>query len=103
MLTYVIGNRTVLLQTATITVGAVGQTVTWSAGDSYRARRIPLDTKTIAAYQQLSTVVTDKYIFAGNVTIELGQHRIIDGTNTYEPAATAMHTDEATIVIVRKL
>jgi hypothetical protein len=105
VLTYIIGNRLVLLQTATITVGAVGQTVTWSAGTSYYARRVPLDVKTIAAYQDLATVVTDKFIFAGNVTVQIGKNRIVDGAKTYEPVSSAKHFDTPmwTEVVVRQI
>jgi hypothetical protein len=94
--------RKVVVQTATITVGAVGQTVTWSVGTSYYARRVPLDVKTIAAYQDLSTVVTDKFIFRGDVDIRIGKHRIIDGAKTYEPASSAQKLEDSTVVVVRQ-
>jgi hypothetical protein len=67
--------------------------VTWDAGTSYRARRIPLDVKTIASYQALDTVVTDRYIFGGDVTVQIGKNRIVDGAKTYAPVSSAKHFD----------
>jgi len=91
------------LQEKTTTSGPLGSTITWKPVQTIYGRKIPLDVKTIAQYQQLNTVVTDKFIFRGTVTINLGNHRIVHGSKTYEPASSAKHFDGITEVVVKEV
>ena len=101
MLSNILRDRvTIQLRTATQT--ALGETVVWSPVETRYGRKIPLDVKTIAQYQQLNTVVTDKFVFRGSVTIELGKHRLIQGGKTYEPMETAQEIDKNTVIIVKE-
>ena len=84
------------------TLGAKGETVTWSLVDSYWCKRIPLSVTAQAAYQQLNTVVTDRFIIAGTITIGLGTHKIIHNSITYEPQSTARYYKNLTDVTVRQ-
>lgn len=88
------------IQEKTTTLGPMGDTITWDTVKTIWGRRIPLSVTTVAAYQQMNTVVTDKIIFRGTEGIELGKHRILYGSKTYEPQATAKHYDGVTEVIV---
>lgn len=97
MLTNVL-NRQVGLQTATVSTDHTGQTKTWSASTTYYARKIPVSVRTAAAYQQLGTTVTHKFIFRGELDIQLGKHRIVDGSTYYEVAVTGQKKGDCTIV-----
>jgi hypothetical protein len=91
-------NRQVGLQTATVTTGATGQTVTWSASATYYVRKIPVSVRTAAFYQQLGTVITHKFIFRGELDIQIGKHRIVDGSTYYSVAVTGQKKGDCTIV-----
>jgi len=91
-------NRQVGLQTATVVTGKTGQTVTWSASTTYYARKVPVNVKTAAAYQQLGTTITHKFIFRGDLDIQIGKHRIVDGTTYYTVAITGQKRGDCTIV-----
>ena len=99
MLASVLKDR-VQLQERTTVSGPLGQTETWKLVRMLYGRRIPLDVKAIAQYQQLDTQVSDKYIFRDTVTIELGKHRLLHGSKIYKPQSSAKHHDGATEVIV---
>lgn len=90
------------IQVRVATLISTGETVVWKPVETRYARKVPLDVKTIAQYQQLNTVVTDKFIFRGSVTIELGKYRLIHGGKTYEPMATARALANTTIVMVKE-
>jgi len=92
----------VQLQEKTVTQTALGQTITWKPICAYYARVIPLDVKAIAAYQQLSTVVTHKILLRGTVEINLGSHRIVHGSKTYEPQSSAKHYENVTEIVVEE-
>ena len=84
------------------TLSAKGEAVTWSLVGSYWCRRIPVSVATQSQYQQLNTVVTDRFIIAGTITIGLGTHKIVHNSITYEPQATARYYKNMTDVIVRQ-
>ena len=103
MVTNLLKDR-VLLYQRVATQSALGQTVTWKPVKRYYARVIPLDVRTIASYQQLSTVVSHRVEFRGDVTITLGGYRIAHGSKTYEPVQSARHTgDTLTDVLVKEV
>lgn len=91
------------LQEKNISQGALGQTITWKPVQNLYGRRIPLDVRAIDQYQQLNTVVTDKYIFRGTVEINIGQHRLVHGARTFEPQSSAKHFDGVTEVVVKEV
>ncbi len=93
-------NQRVLLQEKTRTQTALGSTETWKPVSYYYARVIPLDVKTISAYQQLNTVVSHKILLRGNVTVELSKYRFRHGSKTYEPATSAKHLEDMTEILV---
>lgn len=91
------------IQEKVITQGALGETVVWKPVQTIYGRRVPLSLNTVAQYQQLDTVVTDKFIFRGSVAIDLGKHRLLHGSKTYEPQSTSQELDGYTVIIVRKV
>lgn len=91
------------IYTKSTTTGALGNTETWTAGDYYWTRRIPVDVQTKTAYQQLNTVVTDKFLFDGTLELSLGQHRVYYGGKYYEMAESAMHHGGQTTVLVSEV
>lgn len=93
----------VQIQEKTITQGALGQTVVWKPVSNYFARVLPLDVRAIASYQQLNTVVTQKVLLRGIVTIELGKYRLLHGSKIYEPASSAKHLDKSTEIVVKEV
>jgi len=95
--------RKVLLQTATITTGAVGQTVTWDTGTYYYARYIPADSKVILAYQSQDTVITGWFVFRGEVAVRIGRNKITDGTRVFLPAASSLYLEGMTKVMVSEV
>ena len=89
-----------LVQVKTVTRGPLGQTEEWDDVDSYWCRRVSVDVATRAAYQQLHTVVTDKFIFGGILDLKLGQYRIIHDGKTYALAESAQYIEGNTTVLV---
>lgn len=85
------------------TLGATGEAVTWDLVASYWCRKIPLSVSAQSAYQQLKTLVTDRFILEGNITIGLGTHKIVYNEITYEPQSSAKHEGNITEVIVREM
>ena len=86
------------------TLSAKGEAVDW--GDpvaSYWCRKIHLSVTTQNAYQQLKTLVTDRFTIEGHITIGLGTHKIVHDSTTYEPQVSARYYDDITEVIVREM
>ena len=90
------------LQIKTSTAGPLGSTDVWSPVGDYWCRLIPLDVKTITAYQQQNTVVSHTLELGGKVTVSIGQHRIKIGSYTYYPAVSAKHLEDMTVLVVNQ-
>ena len=93
-------NQRVQLQEKFVVQGPLGQTVTWRFVKEIFGRYMLLDVRTIAAYQQLNTSISGKFILRGAVEIDIGKHRILCGSKTYEPQVSAKHHDGVTEVMV---
>ncbi len=93
----------VQLQAKTAPNAALGQTVTWKPVSDHWGRVIPLDSRTIAQFQQLNTEVTHKIVLRGTVTVSLGAHRVKHGSLTYQPQATAKHNANMTELLVKEV
>jgi head-tail adaptor len=90
----------VQIQERVVVRDALGQSITWKHVQDVYARVIPLDTKTVVAYQQQGTQVSHRVVMRGSIDIELGKHRLLHGAKIYEPSATARHADGATDLVV---
>ena len=88
------------IQEKAIVQGALGQTVTWKFVKEIFGRYMLLDVRTIAAYQQLNTSISGKFILRGTVEIDIGKHRMLYGSSIYEPQVSAKHHDGVTEVLV---
>lgn len=93
----------VKLQEKTITQGALGQTIVWKPIQDLYARVMPLSVQAIAQFQQLDTSVTHKILLRGTVEINLGIHRLLHKTKTYQPKQSAKHYDGVTEVVVSEI
>ena len=85
------------------TIGANGEEVSWSEVASYWCRKIHLSVATQAAYMQLNTLVTDRFILEGKLTIGLGTHKIVHDSTTYEPISSALYHDNVTEVLCKEV
>ena len=90
----------VQLQEKFVVQGPLGQTVTWRFVKEIFGRYMLLDVRTIAAYQQLNTSISGKFILRGTVEIDIGKHRMLYGSSIYEPQVSAKHHDGVTEVLV---
>jgi hypothetical protein len=90
------------IQVNTITHSALGDTNSWSDEGEYYCRRVPVDVQTKAAYMQNNTVVTDKFIFSGELDLFIGKHRIVYHGKTYELAESALHLENSTSVLTKE-
>ena len=88
------------LQEKSVVQGPLGQIVTWQYVRDLFGRRIPVDVRTAAQYQQLNTQVSDKCIFRGAVQIELGKHRLLHRGKVFIPQASAKQYDGVTEIVV---
>jgi len=75
----------VTVKLKTRTLGATGETVTYSPVETRWGRVIPVDVKTQLAYQQLGSVITHKIVFRQDVTLTLGDYLFEWNTKTLEP------------------
>ena len=91
----------VLIEERTVTLSAVGETVTWSpAGTKRHCEIIPVSASARAAYQQLNSVVTHTVRFNGKATVRLGDHRFIWGSKTLKPSQPPEIINGNTVVLV---
>ena len=91
------------IQQKTTTLGPLGSTESWDTISTLWARKIPLSVTTIAAYQQMDTVVSHKILLRGTVELNLSEHRIVHGSKTYALTVAAKHYDGVTEVIVSEV
>lgn len=75
------------VQIRTVSEGALGQTVVWKPVQYIYGRVVPLDAKSVAAYQQLGSSVSHKIISARGVTLNLADYRFKHLNKTYAPAS----------------
>jgi hypothetical protein len=93
----------VLVEERTVTLSAVGETVTWSpAGTKRHCEVIPVSASAKLAYQQMNSVVTHRVVFNGKVTVRLGDHRFVWGAKTLIPSQPAEISGGKTVVMVRE-
>jgi len=93
----------VKIQEKTTTASPLGETITWKPIGSKYALVIPLDAKARAIYQQLKSEVSHKVMFPGSVTLNLGSHRILHGSKTYEPVEPTQLIENSTVVAVKEI
>lgn len=91
------------IQSCETTHAALGDAETWDYGEDYYCRRVPVDVQTKAAYMQKNTVVTDKFIFNGELDLRIGYHRIVYRGKTYELAESAIHLENSTTVLTKEV
>jgi hypothetical protein len=90
------------IQNKTSTTGAMGETEAWANGETRWCRRISVDVMTRTAFMQNNTIVTDKFLFDGIVTLSLGEQRILYQDVIYELAESAQHVEGKTIVMTKR-
>jgi len=93
----------VAIQVRTITQTALGQIEVWKFVERRFAQVIPLDAKARAIYQQLKSEVSHKVVFRGSVTLNLGSHRILHGSKTYEPVEPPQIIENSTVVVCKEV
>jgi hypothetical protein len=91
------------IQSKTTTHTALGDEESWSDGDGFYCRRVPVDVQTKTAYMQKNTVVTDKFIFSGELNLMIGTHQIVYREKTYELVESAQHLENSTTVLVKEV
>ncbi len=91
------------IQINEITYTALGNENNWSDGGEFYCRCIPIDVQTKTAYMQNNTTVTDKFIFAGELDLSIGNHRIIYKGKTYELVESAQHLENSTTVMTKEI
>lgn len=87
------------IQNKTSTTGAMGETEAWANGEIRWCRRISVDVMTRTAFMQNNTIVTDKFLFDGIVTLSLGKERILYQGKVYELVESAQHIEGKTVVM----
>jgi len=65
------------IQDKTTVAGPLGETESWADRETRWCRRVSVGVATRIAYMQNNTVVTDKFLFDGLVSLSIGQQRII--------------------------
>jgi len=91
----------VLIEERTVTLSAVGETVTWSpSGTKRHCEIVPVSASARLAYQQMNSVVTHKVRFNGKATIRLGDHRFVWGSKTLVPSQPPEIINGKTVVLV---
>lgn len=92
----------VQIQLRNVVQTATGETVIWTPVEKRYCRVVPLDAQARAAFQQLQSHVTHRVIFRGEVTITLGDHRLLWGSKTLEPVEAVQVLDNGTSTVAVK-
>ena len=94
----------VQIQLRVATQTATGETVIWTPVAYRYALRIPLKVESRATYQQLNSVVTDKFVFSkGAVSLSVGNNRILHGSKTYELVEPPQTIGNSIVVVVKEV
>lgn len=93
----------VQIQVKTTARTALGHTEVWKPVEARHARVIPLDAKARADYQQLQSEVTHKVIFRGDVSLSLGNNRLLWGSKTLEPVEPVQYIGDSATVMVKEV
>lgn len=93
----------VLIQVKTITRTALGQTEVWKPVETRHARVIPLDARARAVYMQFQSEVSHKVIFRGNVTLSIGNNRLLWGSKILGLVEPPLNIDNTTTVVVKEV
>jgi len=96
-------NEVVRIQERTATLDSNGETNVWNPIETRHANVIPLDARARLLYSELKSTVAHKVIFHGEVTIRLGDHRLLWRDKTLLPVAPAEYWNGNTSVVVRQL
>lgn len=87
-------------QIRTVTESALGQTVVWKPVGYIYGRVVPLDAKSVTAYQQLGSSVSHKIISEKGVTLNLADYRFKHLDRTYTPAQPPITLADNTSIAV---
>ena len=94
----------VQIQVRTAVLTSMGETVTWKPVANRYALRVPLSVEARAVYQQMNSVVTDKFVFSkGAVNLTLGNNRIVYGSKTYDPVEPPQTIGNSIVVVVKEV
>jgi hypothetical protein len=102
MITNILKQKCIILVKQS-TQDALGETIEWEEVGEYWTRKVSIDVVTKTAYMQNNTVVTDKFIFDGELDLQLGKHQIQYDDETYDLAESSQFIEEITTVLTRKL
>jgi hypothetical protein len=92
-----------IIQSCSITHTALGDVETWDYGEDFWCRKISVDTQTRIAYMQKNTVITDRFMFHGELELRLGYHRIIYKGKTYELVESGQVIEGNTVVLTKEV
>lgn len=92
----------VTIQVRTATLSAIGESVSWALVEIRSARVIPLDAKARAVYQQLQSYVTHRVIFRGEVSLAIGENRLLWGDKILDLVDPPQIIKNSTTVMVRE-
>ena len=96
-------NDVVRIQERTATLTSAGETVVWNPVETRHTNVISLDAKARLLYSELKSNVTHKVVFHGEVTIRLGDHRLLWRDKMLVPSAPAEYVNGNTSVVVRQI
>ena len=102
MITNLLKDR-VQIQLKTATQTSLGQTETWTPVETRYARVIPLNAQARAVYMQMHSEVTHKIVMGGQVTLNLGNNRLLWKDKTLEPVEPPQNLNGATVIMAKEV
>jgi head-tail adaptor len=97
----------IIIQERVTTITALGTTEIWSTVETRWARAVEIKTDGKAKYQQIGhDDVTHRFVFRGNVDIDMTKNRFVWRSERYEavePAKDPDSTGRYTTIAVRKV
>jgi len=103
MTTNILKDRVTIQEKVPTRLAVGGESVVWKPVETRYARVIPLDARARAVYQQLQSEVSHKVIFRGNVSLSLGNYRLLWGAKTLEPVEPPQIIENSTVIVVKEI
>ena len=92
---------TILQRVATMT--AIGETVTWVPVEKRYARVVPMNAKARAIYQQMQSHATHVVTLRDDVSLSLGDYRILWKDKTLDPTDPPTEREGVTTIAVEEI